>query len=224
MNDKSIFPDPEKYAVDGIVAISKDLNCPMLCDAYSHGIFPWPYEEESVLWCSPEQRGILMLEKFHIPKSFQREMEKCDFHLKINHDFDAVIGYCAAVKRKSQDGTWITNKILRTYKEFHRQKKVHSFEVYDSQNNLAGGLYGLVCNRIFCGESMFFLRSGASKFALVKLAETLSARGFVLIDTQMVTPLTARFGAEEISRKNYLSLFRKFGSAPMAYDWDDPAK
>ena len=219
MPEKSIFPDPEKYAVDGVVAVSRDLNCQMLCDAYANGIFPWPYEEESVLWCSPEKRGILMLDKFHIPKSFQREMRKCDFALQINHDFDSVIRHCAAVPRKGQDGTWITSKIIRTYSEFHRQKKVHSFEVYDSRQNLVGGLYGVVCNRIFCGESMFFLRSGASKYALVKLVEILKKHDFLLIDTQMVTPMTSQFGAKEIPRKEYLSLLKKSGSPPLAYEW-----
>ena len=215
----SRFPDPESADEDGIVAVSGDLNCELLLDAYAHGIFPWPYEDSTVLWSSPPRRGVLFIEQFHIPRSLQRELKKTPFELRINSAFDEVIAACASARREGQDGTWITPKIIRTYCQMHRHKLAHSFEAFLPDGTLAGGLYGLVCGKIFCGESMFFRHSGASKFAFVKLVETLEALGFVLIDTQMVTNLTASFGAIEIPRAEYLQLLSVYGAPMMPFEW-----
>lgn len=208
-----MFPDP-RTADDDAIAISRSLNCEMLREAYASGIFPWPFEEESVLWASPRMRGILMLDEFHCPKSFQREMKKLPFTLRIDTDFESVIRHCAAAERPEGEGTWITEKIINAYCRFHRMKMAHSFEVYLPDGSLAGGLYGVPVGKIFCGESMFYTVSGASKFAFVKLAEILRAYDFVMIDTQMVTNLTAAFGAREIPCAEYFELLDKYGAMP----------
>ena len=209
----SIFPDP-RSAADDAVAISRSLNCEMLRDAYANGIFPWPFEEESVLWASPRQRGILMLDEFHCPKSFQRELKKLPFIFRIDTAFDAVIRHCAAAERPEGEGTWITRQIIEAYCQLHRMKMAHSFEAFLPDGTLAGGLYGVPVGRIFCGESMFYKVSGASKFAFVKLAEVLKEHGFVMMDTQMVTNLTASFGAREVPCSEYFSLLDRYGAAP----------
>lgn len=216
----SIFPAPESADEYGIVAVSRDLNCEMLLDAYTHGIFPWPCENSTVLWSSPARRGVLFLDRFHLPRSLQRELKRMPFELRINSAFEQVIANCAAVERPDQEGTWITPKIIRTYCRMHQRKMAHSFEAFLPDGTLAGGLYGLVCGKIFCGESMFFHRSGASKFAFVKLVETLKSHGFMLIDTQMVTGLTASFGAEEIERKEYLRLLSTYGEPISPFEWN----
>lgn len=210
-DDKSIFPPPESADEFGIVAYSKTMNCAMLEDAYRHGIFPWPFgeDEEFIPWAAPLMRGVLMLEDFHIPKSFRRELKKLDFSCRIDTDFRSVISACASVERKDGPGTWITSQVIDTYCKFHELGFAHSFETYDSAGNLVGGLYGVECGRIFCGESMFHYVSGASKFAFVAMAEFLKANGFVLVDTQMVTPVTASFGAKEMPSAEYMKLFRK---------------
>ena len=132
----------------------------------------------------------------------------------------SVIRNCAEQPRPDQDGTWITSKIIRTYCEFHRQKMAHSFEAYLPDGTLAGGLYGIVCGRIFCGESMFYHVSGASKYVLVKTVELLKERGFVLLDTQMVTETTKSFGAKEIPCAGYFKLLDQYGAAVTPYDWN----
>lgn len=214
-----IFPDPRK-ADNDYIAVSRTLNCAMLQEAYARGIFPWPYEEESILWASPRQRGILMLDEFHIPRSLRKDMKKFPFTFRINTAFERVIRNCAEQPRPDQDGTWITSKIIRTYCEFHRQKMAHSFEAYLPDGTLAGGLYGIVCGRIFCGESMFYHVSGASKYVLVKTVELLKERGFVLLDTQMVTETTKSFGAKEIPCAGYFKLLDQYGAAVTPYDWN----
>ena len=219
MNKESIFPSPAEADENGIVAFSLDISPEMLIDAYSHGIFPWPFGEEydAIPWVAPIERGVIPLEEFHIPKSFLREMKKLDFTFRINHNFAAVIKACAAAERPDQTGTWITSKIIDTYCEFHRMGYAHSFETYDPNGNLAGALYGISVGKIFCGESMFYNISGASKFAFVKCAEVLRAHGVKLIDTQVVTSLTKAFGAREIPSAEYISLLKKYGGGPLKF-------
>ena len=224
MADGSIFPPPDQADENGIVAVSREIHPEMLTDSYSHGIFPWPFGEEYdfIPWCAPLKRGIIPLEEFHVPASFLREMKKLDFSLRVDSDFPAVIKACAAAARPEQEGTWITSQIIDAYCLFHKMGYAHSFETYDSSGNLIGGLYGISVGRIFCGESMFYKVSGASKFAFVKMVEVLKTLGVVLIDTQMVTNATAAFGAREIPSAQYIRLLKKYGGKPLDFSaWKD---
>ena len=219
MIEKSIFPPPSQADENGFVAFSRDITPEMLRDAYSHGIFPWPFGEnyDAIPWVAPLERGVIPLDEFHIPQSFQREMKKLNFTFRVNHDFPSVIKACAAAERPGQDGTWITGKIITAYCQFHRMGYAHSFEAYDKNGELAGGLYGISVGRIFCGESMFFKVSGASKFAFVKTVDLLRKHGVVLIDTQLVTPHTKAFGAREIPYAEYIALLQKYGGEPLNF-------
>ena len=214
--EKSIFPPVSKADENGVVAVSRKINSAMLADAYMHGIFPWPFGEGQLIpWMFPPQRGVIMRNGFKIRKSLQRELKKYPFILKIDHDFPAVIIACAEVDRAGQSGTWITGEVIRAYCDFHRAGFAHSFEAYLPDGTLAGGLYGISVGRIFCGESMFFHASGASKFAFVKMAEFLFEKGVEVIDTQMVTDATSAFGAHEIPGEDYLELLQKYGGSPL---------
>ena len=219
MAGKSIFPPPGQADENGIVAVSREIHPLMLQDAYLHGIFPWPFGEdyEVIPWCAPLMRGVIPIAEFHIPRSFLREMKKMDFTCTVDQDFPAVIAACSGMERSGQDGTWITKQVIEAYCEFHKMGYAHSFETRDSAGQLVGGLYGISVGRIFCGESMFFKVSGASKFAFVKMAETLAAKGVVLIDTQMVTNATQAFGAREIPSAEYISLLKKYGGEPLDF-------
>ncbi len=212
---KSQFPPPENGDEDGIVCFSRDLNCDLLLDAYWHGIFPWPCSEYTILWTSPKMRGVLPVAEFHIPKSLQRELKKHLFDVRIDTCFDDVIDACAFTERKDEAGTWITSALRREYKRFHRMGYVHSFEAFDADGNLAGGLYGVLLNRIFIGESMFFRQSGASKAAFCRCVEVLAAHGVELIDTQVITNMSASFGAYEIPIQEYLQRLKELrGDVP----------
>ena len=207
--DESIFPDPETSAdEEGVVGFSYDLNAAMLQDAYSHGIFPWPFDDEVIPWVSPPMRGVIPLEEFHIPKSFRRELRKCQFELRTDTAFAEVIRGCATQERPD-GGTWITPKIIRAYCELHEAGWAHSFETWNIvTGQLVGGLYGVSVGKIFSGESMFHRETGASKFALVGAAEELRRRGVTVLDTEMVTSTTALFGAREVPRAQFLQWLR----------------
>ena len=197
------FPDPRDALNEGIVKVSDDLRVERLLEAYSFGIFPWPAVDLPTLWFSPEKRGVLDFSDFHVPRSLQKFVAKTSFRCTFNQDFDGVIAACAALPRPDQSGTWINDRLLRAYREFHRAGYAHSLEVWDV-DQLVGGLYGVYVGGIFSGESMFYLRPNASKLALIHLIEYLSREGLLWMDIQMVTPALEQFGGKYISREAFL--------------------
>lgn len=197
------FPDPSQTLHEGIVDMSDDLRVERLLEAYSFGIFPWPHQELPTLWYCPEARGVLDFSEFHVPRSLQKFLRTCGFRYTFDRCFDLVIEACAKMPRPLQAGTWITPRLLKAYKEFHRAGYAHSLEVW-SGDELVGGLYGVYVGGLFCGESMFYFKPNASKAALVKLVEFFSAQGLLWMDIQMVTPHLELFGGKYIPRDEFL--------------------
>lgn len=197
------------YNARDIIGFGGDLTVENLRDAYRKGIFPWHISGLPLPWFCPEYRAILEFEDFHIPKSLKKEWRKPKFTFTIDKDFETVIRSCAKMKRTHETGTWITKDFIAIYAEFHRQGDAHSVEVWDEKNELVGGLYGVDAGGVFCGESMFFKRSNASKLALLFLIEHLRERGATWLDTQVMTPHFEIFGAKEIYREDFLDKLEK---------------
>ncbi|RMF56870.1 MAG: leucyl/phenylalanyl-tRNA--protein transferase [Bacteroidetes bacterium] len=166
---------------------------------YRSGIFPMadPHFGNIVLWFDPDPRAILPLDTFHMTKSLARLVRRGVFEVTRNRDFEGVIRACA-----DREETWISEEILQAYVALHRLGYAHSVECW-REERLAGGLYGVALGGAFFGESMFHRERDASKVALVHLVDTLRRGGFVLLDTQYLTPHLARFGALEIPRAEY---------------------
>jgi leucyl/phenylalanyl-tRNA---protein transferase len=181
----------------------------LLVSAYSSGWFPMAVDEGEIRWYSPDPRGIIPLEAFHVPSRLARVIRRGRFRIDIDRDFPAVIRGCAQVDRKDDDpGTWIDSEILTSYIALHRQGLAHSVEAWEGES-LAGGLYGVALGGAFFGESMFHRATDASKVALAALVEHMKARGFTLLDIQWVTPHLEQFGAIEIPRSEYLELLHE---------------
>ena len=200
ISDLIHFIDPAK-SIDGIVALGGPLTTTNLLRAYCRGIFPWPINDYILPWCCPEERGILDFNELHVPRRLARTRHK--FHFTIDQSFPQVISHCATVKRKHESGTWITDEMIRAYCELHRQGHAHSVEVWED-TELVGGLYGVDACGSFSGESMFSLRSNASKLALLFLVEHLRERGLDWLDIQMVSPHLEALGARTVSRAKFL--------------------
>ena len=197
------FIDPAK-SIDGIVALGGPLTTTNLLRAYCRGIFPWPMNEYVLPWCCPEERGILDFNELHIPRRLARTRQNSTFHFTIDRAFPQVITNCATVKRKHESGTWITRQMIRAYCELHKQGHAHSVEVWEG-TELVGGLYGVDAGGSFAGESMFSLRSDASKLALLFLIDHLKQRDLDWLDIQMVTPHLEALGGKLISRAEFLA-------------------
>jgi leucyl/phenylalanyl-tRNA--protein transferase len=175
----------------------------LLISAYATGWFPMAVDGE-IRWFSPDPRGILPLETAHVPRRLMRVVRQETFQIRIDTAFEQVMRECAADDRDPIDpGTWINDDIIASYVALHQRGLAHSVEAWRG-DSLVGGLYGVSLRGAFFGESMFFRETDASKVALVALLDRLRSRGYLLLDTQWVTPHLLQFGATEIPRAEYL--------------------
>jgi leucyl/phenylalanyl-tRNA--protein transferase len=181
---------------------SPSLDPALVLRAYREGIFPMAMESGEIAWFSPDPRGVIPLDDFHIPSRLARVVRSGRFEIRIDHGFETVMRACAA--REDDDGTWISETILECYVALHRLGIAHSVEAWQG-GELVGGLYGVHLGGAFFGESMFHRATDASKVALVALVDRMRRRSFRLLDIQWVTPHLEQFGAIEIPRDEYLA-------------------
>jgi len=201
--DEPIFPPPEYADPSGLLAVGGDLSNERLLEAYRLGIFPWYSEDQPILWWSPDPRLVLDLKDFKISRSLRKTLKKEVFQITFDHAFEEVIRACASVPREAQNGTWITDDMEKAYIKLHGLGYAHSVESWFG-GKLAGGLYGVSLGKCFFGESMFHLKTDASKVALATLVETLKSWDFHFIDSQMTTEHMLSLGAKELPRRIFL--------------------
>jgi leucyl/phenylalanyl-tRNA---protein transferase len=204
------FPPAETVDEDGIVGFGGRLTPDWLLDAYQHGIFPWPAGafDRPVAWWSPDPRAIIELDGLHVSRRLRRTIRGGRFTVTRDSDFISVIRGCATAPGRRGE-TWLNSRMIRAYIRLHELGHAHSVEAWCG-DELAGGVYGVAIAGLFAAESMFHRRSDASKVALFHLVEHLRRRGYALLDIQQLTPHTARLGATEIPRIEYL---RRLGEA-----------
>jgi leucyl/phenylalanyl-tRNA---protein transferase len=183
-----------------------DITPEVLLKAYACGIFPMAEsaDDPALYWIEPEKRGVIPLDKFHVPDRLARTVRSDCFTIVVDRDFDAVIAGCAQ-PAPGRARTWINGRIHHLYRKLYERGDCHTVEVYQ-EDRLVGGLYGVSLGRAFFGESMFHRERDASKVALVHLVARLTAGRFRLLDTQFVTDHLRRFGATEVSRPAYHKL------------------
>lgn len=171
---------------------------------------------KEIHWYSPEERGIIPLGGFHVPKSLAKLARKKPYRISIDENFRAVITACANTPRGYKKGTWINDEIIEAYCALHTLGHAHSVEVWNISGGdqetdepsaqLVGGLYGVSLGRAFFGESMFSTAPNASKLALVHLVAWLQENDYMLLDTQYVNEHLLQFGVQEIPRADYLAM------------------
>lgn len=205
LDKQLVFPPAEIALVEpnGLLAFGGDLSAQRLLLAYSLGIFPWFSQNEPIMWWSPDPRGILPLDNFQASKSLKKFARKCAYQISINTAFDQVIDVCATISR-NDSGTWITQEMINAYKELHKRGHAHSVEVWNN-NQLIGGLYGVVVGKVFCGESMFHKATNASKLAMLNLVALLKTQDVEFIDCQMQNSHLASLGCIEMPRAQFLT-------------------
>lgn len=178
----------------------------LLLRAYATGVFPMAEsaDDPEVFWVRPEMRGVIPLEKFHIPRSLKKLLRRNLYNIRFDYDFSSVISACAEPTPERRE-TWINEPIRDAYIQLFERGYCHSVEAWQ-EDRLVGGLYGVAIGRAFFGESMFTREPNASKICLVHLVQRLIERGFTLLDTQFTTPHLKRFGAVDVPRERYEKL------------------
>jgi leucyl/phenylalanyl-tRNA--protein transferase len=204
------FPDPREAEGD-VVAVGADLEPGTILQAYRSGLFPMRLRDGHLGWWSPVERAILPLNGLRVTRSLRQSTRR--YKVSVDADFEEVVLRCADPARGDR---WITDEFVEAYLELHRLGWAHSVEVWDSEGELAGGLYGLAIGGLFAGESMFHAARDASKVALVHLVVVMSQGGGSLIDVQWQTPHLESLGAVVVGREEYLNRL------PAALEGPDP--
>ncbi len=212
------FPDPtsippeERYP-DGLFAVGGDLHTERLKEAYAQGIFPWSaITNDELHWYCPMDRFVIFPEEIHISHSMRTLLNKNKYLTTMDEDFDGVIRNCGKL-RIHEEGAWLGDDIINAYTKLYEEGIAHSVEVWDVfiedrelKRTLVGGLYGILFNKTFIGESMFSLVPSASKIALIALAQSMAENGFHMIDCQVETPHLKSMGGRHITYEEYMEI------------------
>ena len=192
------FPESRKWPKRDFIIPGADLEPDTLLYAYAHGLFPM-HTEGQLWWWSPVERGIIPLNNFHASHSLRKSAKR--FTCTVNKDFAGVMALCAATHT---EGEWINEEFIEAYTLLHRLGHAHSVEVWNADNELVGGVYGVRINNFFAGESMFHTETDASKVALHHLVQLMILDGMELFDVQWLTDHLASLGGIAIPRREYL--------------------
>ena len=217
-DDEIWFPDPYGGDSDGLLAVGGDLSAERLFLAYSNGIFPWyPFHEEAyqghnrseilIQWWCPLDRFVIFPKEIHISHSMRTLINKQTYKVSFNQDFGGVINNCSGLRSK-EIYAWLGPDMVKAYKELYKLGCAISVEVWDLDDNLVGGLYGVMTEHVFAGESMFSLKPSASKLALIYLGQLLAENGISLIDCQFETPHLLSMGGRHITYKEYMEFMK----------------
>lgn len=203
------FPHPMDVDESGVLCVGGDLSVSRLLLAYHYGIFPWYNVDDPIIWWCPKPRYVIFPNSVKVSKSMRSYFNLNKFEVTYNQDFDAVIRQCQRIKRKGQRGTWISEAIIEAYTNLYHLGLATSVEVWNSQGQLAGGLYGVNIGKVFFGESMFSLESNASKFGFITLARQLEAEGYMVIDCQQPNTHLESLGGTFISGAAFYDILQK---------------
>lgn len=209
LNDDSPFPDDNLalQELNGLIAIGKDLSTKRLLQAYARGIFPWHMKGDYIFWYSPDPRMIISKDSFHVSKNLSKLIKRNTFKVKKNKNFAKVIKMCKDIKRKDENTSWINDCFISAYCDLNKKGYSHSYEVYDKNDALVGGLYGVALGRVFFGESMFSLVSNTAKVALYHL---INSDDYDLIDCQVQNDHLKSLGGFNISRDLFVKKIKTF--------------
>jgi len=207
------FAPHEWPAGTDCIAEGADLEPGTILMAYRMGLFPMPHDD-SILWWSPERRGVLQLDQFKESRSLRKSRKR--FTVIVDGAFTDVIDGCAD---PSREGAWINSSMRAAYIRLHEMGWAHSVETRNASGELMGGLYGLALGGLFCGESMFHRETDASKVALAALVDLLDDGAARLIDVQWRTPHLASLGIEEWPRQRYLDALEGLLASPLPGIW-----
>lgn len=212
------FPPVERALAepDGLLAFGGDLSPMRFLNAYRGGIFPWFSEGEPILWWSPSRRAVFRTDGVRLPSRLRRRLRNSGWTVRADSVFAQVVAGCAAPREGQTGGTWITPGMQAAYLALHQLGHAHSIEVFDAEDRLIGGLFGLSFGHMFCGDSMYSTESGASSLALAALARRLRDWGWPLLDAQVPNPHTRRLGVEIWPRAGYLAALEELRDLPAA--------
>ncbi|MCH7948923.1 MAG: leucyl/phenylalanyl-tRNA--protein transferase [Candidatus Dadabacteria bacterium] len=219
LDDTLVFPHPMCAEPNGLLAVGGDLSVDRLLLAYRNGIFPWYSESDPIMWFSPNPRLVLFLDDLYVSSKLKKIIRSNIFEVRFDTSFHDVLTRCAQNDRRGQDGTWITDDMVKAYVNLHEEGYAHSVETFHG-GKLVGGLYGVSLGGAFFGESMFFEMNNASKVALYHLVEKLRSWDFDFIDSQVPNDHMKGLGGRELEREEFLRMLESsLGKKTILGNW-----
>jgi leucyl/phenylalanyl-tRNA---protein transferase len=231
----SRYPDWESLEIrssgDTPVAFCADLSPVSVLGAYRRGIVPVPAPDEYfrtineirhedgvadgtiglvgsglddpywVAWYSPDPRPVICVGHVRLGRNARKELRRGDLRTTANVSFGRVAAEC----RADREPRWLTDALVRTLIELHREGWAHSIEVW-LDGDLVGGAMGIGIGRIISGDSLFSRHPGAGRVAVADMAARLALAGGMLVDAQWDSPFLTSLGAELLARERYLPL------------------
>ena len=212
---RSSLPDPNMAlnAPEGLCGIAHDLSVPNLVEAYRRGLFTFAHFGP-LKWFSPAERCVLFFDEMHVGKTIRRHLRQQHYRVTFDRDFEGVISACAGRRDGKWHVTWITPRIMRAYADLYDAGYVHSFEVWNQDDELVGGGYGVAIGKAFYTESQFSLERDTSKIGFTVLNWHLAKWGFRLNDGKSPTPTILPMGFRNIPRSAFLSLLDRATAEP----------
>lgn len=201
----------------GLAGLASDLGTDTVLAGFRGGFYLQSHWG-AMKWWSPPVRAVMLLDNVHIAKRFRRTMRGTDMRVAFDTDFSGVLDGCAAPRGKSLHVTWITPRASALYERLFAEGHAHSVEIYDKENRLVGGLFGVAAGPVFSALSMFHTADNASKFAIISLYHHLEAKGFMAVDHQVMSGWVSALGGIEIPREDYVTLLDR-PAAPEAGRW-----
>lgn len=223
-------------ATDGLVAFGADLSPASVLGAYRRGIFPFPaaddfvrdmnefrYEDQvavgliglvgsdhqdpyRVAWWSPDPRPVIAVGQVHLGGNVRKQLRRAELRTTANASFRRVAEEC----RSGREPRWLTDALLESMVELHRDGWVHSIEVWQG-GDLVGGAFGVAVGDAISGDSMFSRLPGAARIAVADMAARFGQAGGVLIDAQWDSPFLRSLGAGPMPRERYMSVLARSG-------------
>ena len=166
-------------------------------------------ESQIIRFYDPDRRALVPFNNsigngVHIPRRLVRRVRQDKYDITINRNFFGVIQGCAK-RTETRKDTWINHEIKKLYLTLHKMGFAHSVETW-LDGELVGGLYGVAIRAAFFGESMFSIKTDASKVALVHLMARLYHGGYLFLDAQFLNDHLLQFGTIEVPRDEFHSL------------------
>jgi leucyl/phenylalanyl-tRNA--protein transferase len=204
---------------DTFAGVCRDISPANIIAAARRGFFPWAHVGP-LKWWTRSERMVLTPAEFRHSKDAKRLMRRGTYRVTFDEAFEDVIKACAQPRKGRPLLTWITPKIMRLYTALHDMGVAHSFEVWDAEDRLVGGGYGIAVGRVFYTESQFSRESNTSKVGFGCLNHHLAKWGFVLNDGKDFTPTISAMGFRIIPRAEFEQILAEHGTqAPRAGRW-----
>jgi len=172
------------------------------------------------------ERSVLFFENLHIKRSIRRFLSR--YELRADAEFDRIIDCCI----KKHDSDWLSPPLIGSIKKIRQSAQKNAVLQNDKVNGgfetvlkptphaypasfalyrdgkLAAGEFGVVSGKVYTSYSGFYEEDNAGTVQMILTARYLQEHGFSFYDFGMPMDYKNDLGADIISPREFVSLFR----------------